>query len=88
MAPAARPDPPDNLGGLTPVVPTVPPEDCCLRHEYPVQLGHHCPALNKMFVATLLGLGDRTADVFFRAPIPSSMILDIWQPGHVEYDRH
>jgi hypothetical protein len=46
------------------------------------------PSLDKMFVATLLGLEDCMADVFFRAPVPGSMIVDIWQPGHAEYDRH
>ncbi|MGA9285801.1 MAG: hypothetical protein WBV85_10205 [Solirubrobacteraceae bacterium] len=46
------------------------------------------PALDKMFVAALLDLQDRTADVLFRAPIASSMVLDIWQPGDAEYDRH
>ena len=46
------------------------------------------PALNRMFVATVLGLEDRVADVLYRAPVPASMVMDIWQPGHPDYDRH
>jgi hypothetical protein len=46
------------------------------------------PALDKMFVATLFGLQDHTVAVLFRAPVAGSMVLDIWQPGHAEYDRH
>jgi hypothetical protein len=46
------------------------------------------PSLNRMFVATILELEDRIADVLYRGPVPASMIIDIWQPGHPYYDRH
>lgn len=46
------------------------------------------PALGKLFVATLLDMGSRSADVRLRSPVAPEDILDIWQPGHPEYDRH
>lgn len=46
------------------------------------------PSLAKIFVGTLLGTEDRGADVFYRDPVPPQDVVDIWQPGHPEYDRH
>lgn len=31
---------------------------------------------------------DRSADVFYRAPVPPECIVAIWQPGDAEYDAH
>ena len=46
------------------------------------------PSLAKLFVGILLGTEGQYADVFLRAPVPAEDIMDIWQPGHAEYDRH
>jgi hypothetical protein len=46
------------------------------------------PPLGKLFVATLLGLRRRGADVFYRDDVPGEDILDIWVPGQPQYDRH
>jgi hypothetical protein len=46
------------------------------------------PSLGKMFVATVLGLEHRVADVFLRQAVPAEDVLEVWQPGHAEYDRH
>jgi hypothetical protein len=46
------------------------------------------PDLHKLFVGTLLGTEQTWADVHLRAPVLSGDILEIWQPGHPEYDRH
>jgi hypothetical protein len=46
------------------------------------------PELGKVFVASLLGLEDRSADVFVRSSVSPGDVLDAWQPGHPEYDKH
>lgn len=46
------------------------------------------PSLHKVFVGRLLDLGDLGADVFYRKPVLPEQIIDIWQPGHPEYERH
>jgi hypothetical protein len=45
------------------------------------------PALPKLFVGILLGTRDNYADVFLQTAVPASDIIDIWQPGHPEYNR-
>jgi hypothetical protein len=46
------------------------------------------PSLAKLFVGALLGTEGQYADVFVRAPVPPEDIIDVWQPGNGEYDRH
>lgn len=46
------------------------------------------PALANVFVGTLLGTALCSADAFYRDPVPAEDVLEVWQPGHVEYDRH
>jgi hypothetical protein len=46
------------------------------------------PSLGMLFVGTLLGTEKRWADVPLPAAVPARDILDIWQPGRPEYDRH
>lgn len=43
--------------------------------------------LRNVFVGIELDLKRVGADVFHRAPVRPEDILDIWQPGRVEYDR-
>lgn len=45
------------------------------------------PDVARLFVGAVLGLSDRTADVFYRAPVEPEYVLDLWQPGCHEYDR-
>lgn len=46
------------------------------------------PELPKNFIAKLLELDGRGADVFYQAAIPSNRIEDVWLPGHPQFDRH
>jgi hypothetical protein len=46
------------------------------------------PSLSKLFAGTLAGTEQRWADVFLRSSIPPTDIMDIWQPGDSNYDRH
>ncbi len=46
------------------------------------------PGLAKMFVGRILGTELCVADVFYRDPVPAGDLLDIWQPGHPEYDQY
>lgn len=46
------------------------------------------PSLAKVFLGTRLGLRDAGCEVHNFADIPADDIIDIWQPGHPEYDRH
>jgi hypothetical protein len=46
------------------------------------------PSLPKVFVGRELGLTDAFGAVHFHDDIPGGQIVDIWQPGDREYDRH
>jgi hypothetical protein len=46
------------------------------------------PGLAKLFVGKKLGLADAFGEIYVREDIPGAHILDIWQPGHFEYDLH
>jgi hypothetical protein len=46
------------------------------------------PDLSKLFIGTLLGTDLTWGDVFLRSAVSPGDVLDIWQPGHPEYDRH
>lgn len=46
------------------------------------------PALAKMFVGKLLDTEHRSADVFYRDPMPPQDVLAVWQPGQSDYDHH
>lgn len=46
------------------------------------------PAIHKVLVDTLLGSDRPGCDVVCRRDVPAAAILDVWQPGHPEYDRH
>jgi hypothetical protein len=44
------------------------------------------PSLDKVFVGKWLELEGLGADVFCRAPVRAEDIIDIWQPGHPEFE--
>lgn len=46
------------------------------------------PGLANVFLGTKLGLRDAGGEVHTFVDIPAEDIIDIWQPGHPEYDRH
>jgi hypothetical protein len=46
------------------------------------------PGLANLFVGKLLGLSGRCADILYPDAISGRDIIDIWQPGHPDYDRH
>jgi hypothetical protein len=46
------------------------------------------PSLAKVFLGARLGLSDAGGEVHTFADIPAEDIIDIWQPGNSEYDRH
>jgi hypothetical protein len=46
------------------------------------------PAIHKVLVDTLLGSERPGCTVVCRRDVPAAAILDIWQPGHPDYDRH
>lgn len=46
------------------------------------------PGLAKLFVGKKLGLPDASGEIYVREDIPGVDIVDIWQPGHFEYDLH
>lgn len=46
------------------------------------------PGLLHAFVGTVLNLEKRGAEVHYREPVPPEAILDVWQPGSIDYDQH
>lgn len=46
------------------------------------------PPLSKLFVGRLLQLPETYGDAFYYSRVEPEEIVDIWQPGHLEYDRH
>jgi hypothetical protein len=46
------------------------------------------PGLAKAFVGVALGLADAGCEIHLFTDVPGSDVVDIWQPGHPEYDRH
>lgn len=46
------------------------------------------PSLAKVFLGTKLSLPDAGGEIHVFADIPPAAVIDIWQPGHAEYDRH
>jgi hypothetical protein len=46
------------------------------------------PSLQKVFVGRLLGTERAAADVFYKEALPADDVVDVWQPGDPEYDRH
>ncbi len=49
---------------------------------------HVSPGVLKAFVGRQLELSDYGASVLYRAAVPSRQIVDVWLPGHPQYDRH
>lgn len=50
---------------------------------------HLCfPDLRKVFTGSVLGLDDVLGDVFYKGQVGPEHVLDIWQPGHPQYDQH
>ncbi len=45
------------------------------------------PGLGKALAGHLARLLSRHADVFYRASVPASAVVTVWQPGAPEYDR-
>lgn len=46
------------------------------------------PSLARVFLGVKLGLRDAGAEIHTFADIPAEDIIDVWQPGHPEYDCH
>lgn len=46
------------------------------------------PSLARLFIARVAGDAPIWADVFYPFAVPPVDVLDLWQPGHPEYDRH
>jgi hypothetical protein len=46
------------------------------------------PSLQKVFVGRLLGTERPAADVFYKEAVPANDVVDVWQPGDPEYERH
>jgi len=46
------------------------------------------PPLSKLFVGRLLQMPETHGDAHYYGRVRSEEIMDIWQPGHHEYDRH
>lgn len=46
------------------------------------------PDLEKAFVGRVLNLDGVGSSAHYRAPVSPEHVLDIWQPGSDEYDRH
>lgn len=46
------------------------------------------PSLSKLFVGRLLQMPETYGDVRYYGRVRPEEIMDIWQPGHHEYDRH
>ena len=44
--------------------------------------------LATVFVSTEIDVGELGAEIHYSAPIPGDDVIDIWQPGSPEYDRH
>lgn len=53
------------------------------HHTHPVW-----PGVLKCFVGRQLGFREWGADVMIQGPVPATAIVDVWQPGHPEFDRH
>lgn len=45
------------------------------------------PPLPRLFLAIVRGL-PASGDLFHSGPVPADAIVDLWQPGHADYDRH
>jgi hypothetical protein len=46
------------------------------------------PPLHRLFVATILELNEVCGEAHIPTAVQGSEVVDIWQPGHPEYDRH
>jgi hypothetical protein len=46
------------------------------------------PILARVFVGMRLGLADAFGELYVREDVPAADIIDIWQPGHKDYDVH
>ncbi len=46
------------------------------------------PGILHSFVGKSLGLVPYDCDIFYRAAVPGTQILNIWQPGDKDFDRH
>lgn len=46
------------------------------------------PGTLKSVTGKMLGFDDYGEEIFYRAGISGVDIIDIWQPGHPEYDVH
>ena len=46
------------------------------------------PGILHAFVGKKLGLDPHDCDIFYRDLVPGAQIIDVWQPGHPEFDRH
>ena len=53
-----------------------------------VREAYMAPGLAKLFVGKKLGLADASGEIYVRESVPGDDIVDIWQPGHFEYDLH
>jgi hypothetical protein len=46
------------------------------------------PGLHKLFVGARIGLEDAAGEGHIAGPVRRDEVVDVWQPGHPEYDRH
>jgi hypothetical protein len=46
------------------------------------------PSLSRLFVGRLLQLPETYGDVHCYGPVRREDIVDVWQPGHRDYDCH
>jgi len=46
------------------------------------------PGAFKSFLGRKLELEEYGSDVFYRAAVPGHQVIDVWLPGHREYERH
>lgn len=76
---------PDTTGAMTVGRPAIVVAALDLR---PPQKLSSWTSLQKVCVGTLLGTESTGAELHYYSDIPGERIVDIWQPGHPEYDRH
>ncbi|MEX1093412.1 MAG: hypothetical protein WEF28_09670 [Acidimicrobiia bacterium] len=46
------------------------------------------PGILSSFAGKALGLSDYGTEIHYKDDIPAAQVLDIWQPGDSDYDRH
>lgn len=60
----------------------------CLDLTGPRRTHHIHPGFLAALVGNSLSLEHGGCEVHYRRPVPADHIVDVWQPGHHEYDAH